>query len=65
VAQVGFQAADHHGVKLARPDRNTAGEALRVENFEQAGERVEVAIGRRGRQEQPVLEASGEVAQSW
>ena len=43
-------------------DRDAAREALRVKHLEQAGERVGVAVVRRRGQEQPVLEAIGQIA---
>ena len=43
-------------------DRHAAAEALRVEDLQQGGEAVGVAVVRRGREEQPVLEPRGEVA---
>ena len=43
-------------------DRDAAAEALRVEDLQQRREAVRVAVVRRGRQEQPVLEPRGQVA---
>ena len=43
-------------------DGHAAAEPLRVEDLEQGGEAVRVAVVRRGREEQPVLEARGQVA---
>lgn len=62
LAQVRLQATDHHGVEFLRLHRDAAREALRVEHLEQRGKAVGVAVVGRGRQEQAVLEASGEVA---
>jgi len=53
--------ADHDGIEVAGADRDAAGEALRIEDLQQAGERVGVAVVRGGRKEQPVLEPRREV----
>ncbi len=62
-AQVVLEPADHHRLELLRAlHRHAAAEALRVEDLEQRREAVRVAVVRRGRQEQPVLEARRQVA---
>ena len=62
-ADVLLEPADHHVLeRLLAADRDAAGEAVRVEELEQRREAVRVAVVRRGREEQPVLEAAGEVA---
>ena len=56
--------APHHHVfeRVLSPDRHPSGEAVRIEQLEQGGEAVGVAVvGRRG-QEQAVLEAPSEIA---
>ena len=55
-AQIFFEPADHHRLKLLRIDVEAAGETLRVEDFEQGGEGVGMAVVRRRGQEQPMLE---------
>ena len=63
LADVLLEPADHDVVEqLLALDRHAAAEPLRVEDLQQGGEAVGVAVVRRGRQEQPVLEARGQVA---
>ena len=57
LAEVLLEPADHDVVEqLLALDRHAAAEPLRVEDLQQGGEAVGVAVVRRGRQEQPVLE---------
>jgi hypothetical protein len=60
--QVGFETPHHHGVEFARAHRDATCKALRVEDFEQAGEGVGVAVVWRRRQEQAMLETLGKPA---
>ncbi len=62
LAQVVLEPADEDGVVLLGRDRNAAAEALGVEDLEQCGEAVAVAVVRRGGEEQAVLETRGDVA---
>ena len=63
LADVLLEAA-HHDVfeRLLAAHLDAAGEAVGVEQLEQRREAVRVAVVRRGREEQAVLEAAGEVA---
>ena len=62
-ADVLLEPADHDVVEELRAlDRHAAAEPLRVEDLQQGREAVGVAVVRRGRQEQPVLEPRGQVA---
>ena len=63
LANVLLDAPHHHVFERApSPDRHPPGEAVRVEQLQQGGEAVGVAVvGGRG-EEQPVLEAPSEVA---
>ena len=56
LSNVGLQAADHHVVELSLEHLHAAAEPLRIEDFEQRGKTVGVAVVGRGGQEQPVLE---------
>ena len=61
--EVFLEPADHDGFEdLLGPDGDAPAEALRVEDFQQGGEAVRVAVVGRGREEQPVLEPPGQVA---
>ena len=61
-AQVAFEAADHDRFEVCGPHRDPAREALRIEQFEQGGEAVRVAVMRCRREEQPMFEPVGQVA---
>ena len=61
--EVLLEPADHDRVEdFLGPDGDAPAEALGVEDFEQGGEAVRVPVVRRGREEQPVLEPAGQVA---
>ena len=61
--EVFLEPADHHVFEeLLGPDGHAPAESLRVEDFQQGGEAVGVAVVGRGREEQPVLEPPGQVA---
>ena len=62
LADVVLEPADHDVVEHLLLDGHAAAEALRVEDLQQGGEAVGVAVVRRGRQEQPMLEPRGQVA---
>ena len=63
LADVLLDAPHHHVFERAlAPDRHPAGEAVRVEQLQQGGEAVGVAVVGRGGQEQAVLEAPSEIA---
>jgi len=63
LAEVALEAPDHDGVEKLRPlHRDAAAEAERVEQLEERGEAVRVAVVGRGREEEAVLEAGREVA---
>ena len=62
MSQIGFEAPDHHGVEVARLHRNPARKPLRVKDFEQRGKRVGVAVVRRGRKKETMLEPLGKPA---
>jgi len=57
LTEVFFETADHDRLELGLVDVDTAGEALLVQDLEQGGEAVAVAVVRRGRQKQAILEA--------
>ena len=58
-----LQTPHHHVIeRLATAHLHAPGEPVRIEQFQQRREAVRVAVVRRGRQEQPVLETSREVA---
>ena len=60
LADVLLEAADHHVFEsLLAAHLDAAGEALGVEDLQQRREAVRVAVVRRGREEEPVLEAAG------
>lgn len=61
-ANVIFQAAHHDAVTIAFQHPDAAGEALRVQNFQQRAETVGVSVVRGGGEKQAVLEACGQVA---
>src|SRR5207244_1385881 len=62
--QFGFEAADHDGVQLFAVDLNAPGEALVVQQFQQRGKALGVAVmGRRGEKEL-VLKVRSEATQS-
>jgi hypothetical protein len=62
LAEVALEAADHDLVEQAGVGGHAAAEAVGVEDLEQRGEGVGVAVVRGGREEQAVLEALGELA---
>jgi hypothetical protein len=63
LAEVALEAAHHDGVEQLRAlDRDAAAEAQRVEHLEQRREAVRMAVVRRRRQEQFMLEPGREVA---
>ena len=63
LAEVLLDAPHHHLVqRVLSPDRHPPGEAVRVQQLEQGGEAVGVAVVGRGGQEQAVLEAASEIA---
>ena len=62
IAEVLLEPPDHDLVAVLRGDGHAAAEPLRIEDLEQRREAVGVAVVRRGRQEQPVLEPRGQVA---
>ena len=56
------EPAHHHSVQiLPAPHVDAAGEAVRIEEFEQRRKAVGVPVVGGGRQEQPVLEAAAEI----
>ena len=60
LADVLLEPADHHVLeRLLAAHLDAAGEAVRVEQLEQRREAVRVAVVRRGREEEAVLEAAG------
>ena len=61
-ADVVLEPANHHVVEHPFLDRHATAESLRVEDLQERGEAVGVAVVRRGRQEQAVLETRGQVA---
>ena len=61
-AQVFFQPAHQHRFKVFFAHRDTTAEAGGIEDFQQGRKAVAVAVVGCGREEQLVLEASGEVA---
>ena len=57
-----LEAAHHHLLELAlSADLHPAREPVRVEQFQQGGEAVRVAVVGRGGEEQPVFEAAAQV----
>ena len=56
VDEVALQATDHHAGQAVLVGQHVPGEALVVQQFEERRERLGVAVVRRGRQEQLVLE---------
>ena len=61
-ADVLLQAPDHHVLKcLAPPHLHAAGEPVGIEQFQQRREAVRMPVVRRGRQEEPMLEARREI----
>ncbi len=60
VTKVRLQPPHHNRIEFARLHWDAAREALRVENFEERGERIAVAVVGRRRQEQAVLKSLGE-----
>ena len=62
LADVFLQTADHDVLQHLLADRYAAAEPLRVQDFQQGGKAVRVAVVRRGRQEQPVLETRRQFA---
>ena len=65
LGQFRLEAADHHGVPLAgelpRVGGHATGEPLVVQQLQQGSEALGVAVVRRGRQEELVLEVRGQV----
>ena len=61
-AQVFLEPADHDRLQLLGLDVDAAGEALRIEDFEQRREGVGMAVVRRGRQEEAMLEERRDLA---
>ena len=61
-SQVLLEPADHDRLQLLRLDVDAAGEPLRVEDLEQRREGVGMAVVRRRRQEEPMLEQGRDVA---
>ena len=58
-----LDAPNHHVIeRVLAPDRHPAGEAVWIEQLEQGGETVGMAVVRRGGQEQAVLETTSEIA---
>ena len=63
LADVLLEPPHHHVLeRLLAPHLDAAREAVGVEQLEQGGEAVRVAVVRRGREEEAMLEAAGEVA---
>ena len=63
LANVFLDTPHHHVFERAlAPDRHPAGEAVRVEQLQQGGEAVGMAVVGRGGQEQAVLETTSEIA---
>ena len=63
LAEILLQSADHHVLEDAlAAHRDAAREAVRIEQFQQRGETVRVAVVRRRGQEQPVLETLRQIA---
>ena len=56
LSQVVFEAAHHHVIQIAFDHLDAPAKALRIEQFEQRGETVRVAVVRGGGKEQTVLE---------
>ncbi len=61
LAEVVLEPADHDVVQVNLGGRNAAAETLGVEDLQQGGETVGMAVVRRRREEQAVLEARGKV----
>ena len=62
LADVLLQASYDNLIAMPRRYVDATAEALRIENFEQGGEAVGMAVVRRGRKKQSMLEAVGDVA---
>src|SRR2546430_694441 len=62
--QFGFEAADHDGVQLLAVDLDAPGETLVVQQFQQRGKALGVAVMGRRREKQLVLIVRSEAAQS-
>src|SRR5262249_29491526 len=62
LAQFRLQAADQDAALGLVRRLHTAREPLRIEQFEECREALGVAVVRRSRQEQPVLEMCGDLA---
>ena len=60
--QFGFEAAHHHGVQLFGIRLNAPGETLVIEQFQQGGKAFAVAVMRRCREEEFMLEMRREAA---
>lgn len=61
LADVFLETPDHDFLKVLLRDGDAPGEPLGIEKFEQRGEAVGVAVVGSGGEEQPVLEAGGDV----
>ena len=61
-ADIFLETADHHRIEVFNAHLHAAGEPLRVEDLQKRGKAVGVAVVGRGREEEPVLEPRGKVA---
>ena len=61
IAEFSWEGDDEGEQRSSRAHRNAAGEALRIEDFEEGGEGVGVPVVRRCRQQEPMLEAARQI----
>ena len=61
LADVVFQAANHHFVKHLLIDRNASAKTLRIEDFQQGGETIGMAVVRGRGKKEPMLKPGSDL----